>query len=484
VSPTLAQPLNLTKLNATTANLARPLTEWEMQTARQLWLAKVSGVSSKAASQDALLALHRLCSYMGDNSSSSQLAVEANATEQLRVAVQVIQYEILPVLRSNRSMCNELLKQPEAETNRVLREQLDAASSSAGMAIKAHEKLVDVSTIVLSGNVTTCFGVVTASLSEPHQYSVQTELDTVNTANIILAALMLVLSLMLMVMHPLPDGWGSMIVFIIAASYMWGYSAYMAAYYSFQLNEVSAWVTSSWWRNYYSVYLIGLAGWLLVSCLIGMLYSIMLRNPWLLGVFAGVAIGSLFGVQINTVGIWTLGYNAGSPEYLTQACCMGAGAALFIFIFALWSGVSPSMGGMQHMTAMFIGSYLFVKSIGVLIGSYPNEFNMEPPGMWETYVYISSMWVLFILLLAFQGLVYGIFRPAPVAKTPPPAKKPSSVPPSNKKKEYVPEEKVPLLAEPVGSASDARNRMREQEVVEFGGIRALRPEQENRKMFV
>jgi len=291
----------------------------------------------------------------------------------------------------------------------------------------------------------------------------------------------------LLLMHPLPNGWGSMIIFIVASSWIWAYAAYMGSWYGFNMEEASLWTTSSWWRDYYAIYLIGLGVWLIFMCFTGMTYRLMMSHPWLLGIWSGIAFGGVLGVEVNTIGVWTLGYHANLPQYFTLACCMGVGAGLFAFTFALWS-FSPSLA-LVHITSIWVGAYLFIKMIGVLVGSYPNEFDMVPPIQWQTYVYIGSMWLMAILFFIIQIFLYGLLKPLPVALAQPPKTKKSSDNGMRKKpvkyaENKFDDERAPLLTENVGSAADDRRRRQEEEVYEFGGIRSLRAEGENKKMFV
>jgi hypothetical protein len=281
--------------------------------------------------------------------------------------------------------------------------------------------------------------------------------------------------------------WGTTVGFIISAAFIWAYATFMAAWYSFNLSEPDAWLVSTWWRSFYSVYLLGFCGWLLFMCVIGMAYKTMLRNPWFLGLWSGLATGGILGVQINTIGVWQIGYDRNLPPYYTLACSIAGGAILLALIFITWSAASPTAGGVQHFCIVWVGSYMLIKSIGVLVGSYPNEFDMSPPETWETYVYVSCMWLLALLIFIFQAFLYGILSPKPAEDptipTKPRGASESSARSSRSSATFGEQEKIPLLA-PVGSAADSRNLSRQQEVVEFGGVRALRPDSENRRLFV
>jgi hypothetical protein len=478
--PTSNQVLYSTNKTSSLSTLDQ---SWSSAASDQLALARIAGVTSRVAATTTLLGLERFC-FLHPNASK----------DEIYAGVDEIQTLALPVLQSNRSACDNLLKQKDADNYRTLRESLEYASASCALAIKSQEKLIDVAQVIASGNTTTCEGLVTAKLMDLNQYDVQTAQNTIWVANIVLASLGGTLGLILMVMHPLPKGWGTAIIFIVASSYIFGYAAFMATWYAFDMSEASAWIGGTWWRNYYSVYLIGMGGWLLAICLCSILYMTMIRHPWLLGIWGGFAFGGVFGIQINTIGIWTFAYGL-QPEYFTLSICMGASAALFILTFGLWSGLAPSTGGIQHFTSIWIGSYLFIKMIGVIVGSYPNEFDMSPPIAWETYVYISCMWVLALLVFIIQIFLYRILTPSPIVAAIPASKKddpPSMKRGSSTKKrstfrmggtEHTEEETLSLLPEPVGSAQEARRRREEEEVVEFGGVRALRPESEKRRMF-
>jgi len=480
ISPSSGEliPANNTLKSAIQNALVTPANDaanWTGTAERQLWLVKVAGITSRSGATAALLALQRACFSPSNNTS-----------EQLDAGVAEINGIALPVLRTNRTACDDLLKLRDAEYNRVLREKLEFASASCALAIRAQEHLVDVSNKVSSGNISTgadCNALLTPKLLELNQYDTQTEQAQTTVSNIVLAALAGALGIILLFMHPLPGFAGTRFGFIVASGYFWAYVTFMAAWYAFDLSEADAWLSSTWWREYYSTYLLGLAGWMIFMLVCGILYFTMVRNPWFLGLWAGIAMGGIFGVQCNTLGFWQLGYNSEQPPYYALACCIGGGAGLWGLILIIWSSVVPTAGAIQHWCMVWIGSYLFVKMIGILVGNYPNEFDMSFPVPWETYVYIGCMWALAILVFVIQSFLYGITKRQPRDVAVRKAAAAYAPDASTRSSRSFGEEQVPLLG-PVGNAADSRNLARQQEVTEFGGVRALRPDSENRRLYV
>ncbi|KAH9260126.1 hypothetical protein BASA81_001901 [Batrachochytrium salamandrivorans] len=467
---------NNATLNATTVLLyncsslpIRSVEFWNCSAINQLALFERAGEETEYQVTTLLLATHRVCDHKSNVTTFEQAL-------QLRLALDVVQNISLPNLRSNRTASEDLLLVAGSERKGFLAAELRNAAISSVTVIQALERLVD-SAIAVQNSSANCLGYFTPKIQDLRTYQLQEAPNEVSITSIVLAALLGVIGFLILL---LPAPGGSVLVFVVTSTYIWAFVAYMAAWYSFGLMDSSSWQGSNWWRAFYSINLIGLAAWLLAMCV-----AFAARRNWLaMGAISGLGFGGVLGIQLNTVAFWRLGGNGLAP-YFTISLCMSVGAGLFCLVFLLWAHLKPSWA-IVHLTGSLVGSYFFIKMIGVLVGNYPTEIYIgqspsTTPGN-EVYAYVVSMWILALLMFTCQCLVYPVLAPIPVAVDPKKhdpeddvkagGQQQSSFWSKKNSNNSGMEERAPLLT----GSSETRRRKQEEDVVEFGGVRALKSE--------
>ena len=436
--------------------------DWNVTAYITLEQTRAYGRTSRLVADFTLLGLERYCALPNENASSQTLQ-----------GIKKLNTEVIPTLQTKQNECETLLKSQTSYQYPQLRSELESASSACSQVILSQEKLVDVASAIVIYSNASC-SLLTPSIQQRDQYNIQANSYFRTASSMAFAILGGLLGLILMVFPSTGRFESSTVLFVISAAWIYGYCAYLAAWYGFQMDSATLWMGSSWWRDYYACYLIGLAGWFLGLCFFPLIVNPMTEHPWIVGIFAGFSMGGLFGIELNTLYIWYIGYQANLPNYFTLSCCIACGAGLFALIFSLWYAFAPFKRLLQHLTAIWLGSYLFIKMIGILVGNYPNEFLMFPPLQWETFVYIGSMWLLAIIVFIIQFFLSSLGERAggPSSSSGPVKRKKSS--PSYIAAKTT-DESTPLIASTT-SAAEARNRGRKDTVV-FGNVQSLRNEE-------
>ncbi len=194
---------------------------------------------------------------------------------------------------------------------------------------------------------------------------------------------------------------------IMCVFYSFGMIAYGFGFYGFDMTSTIGYTQESYERVEFAVYAIGALGGTFFA-IIPILYS---QTHMLTLTFVGASIGAVLGIQANTLGLYTL---SSDPVYFTIALAISGGVFVFGMVWLLIAMCKKEFGPRQTANTFaqcWIGSYLFVKMIGVIVGTYPNEYTLSTASQQDelnTALYIGFM--IFIAILAFI-IQYCCYRP-------------------------------------------------------------------------
>jgi hypothetical protein len=357
---------------------------------------RADGMQVLAAASSTVVALERKCGLAGANSTS--------ATADLASCLVALQGEIVS-LASYRAQATALLSSDQASLDRNTQVELEYAASSIDKVKLNLYKLADVAAAVgAASNVSdTCALLFNPGLESADLYAVETAQPESSVFRIVTASLGGALGLVLLVLPPV-NFTGTRAGICLSMMYAWGLVGFTIAWFCFDMNSVSKWATSAWWKDLYAVYGIGL-----LAAVVSLFPSICLPDVagGVAAMYVGLGAGVVFGVQANTVGMWML-QPTSLPAYVTLVVCMAASALLFCAVWSIWFAAlrSPNLAP-AHLASCWIGGWLFVHMIGVLVGNFPSVFAMARYD-WTTTVYIVSMWVCTALAFVCQWFLYGI----------------------------------------------------------------------------
>jgi len=370
-----------------------------------------------AAATQTVVALDRKCAPGGVNASAASRSLfKATAT-------------LISTLASMGTWIDQataLLASPQAQFKRDVRTNLEYASSSLQLVEGRCEKLLDVANAIATPSSTNqtevlCAQLFTASVQRAEQYELQTAQPESYLFRVIVASVGGALGLVLLLLPPVQMN-GSRASLCLAMMYAWGLVGFTIAWYCFDMNSASTWVTSAWWRDLYAVFGIGL-----LAAVVSLFPSILasdLTGP-LVALHAGLGVGVVIGAQVNTMGLW-LAQTSWMPVYFTLVVAMGAFALLLAMVLVVWTAARPGTLAPLHFASCVIGGWLLIQMVGVLVGDWPVVFDMSPPYDWTATVYVVSMWVLSSLAFALHVVVYHVAQewkaPTRKAKDDPPIK--------------------------------------------------------------
>jgi hypothetical protein len=202
--------------------------------------------------------------------------------------------------------------------------------------------------------------------------------------------------------------------------YAWGLVGFTIAWFAFDMNSSSNWVTSAWWKDLYAVFGIGLLA-AVVSLFPSLVLMQVLGSP-LTAWYAGLGAGVVFGLQVNTIGVWLIPQPA--VGYLSLVCCMCGGLFVVSAILAIWAAAKQATSiAPVHFASCWIGAWLLLHMVGVLVTNFPNVFAMSLPYAWSTSLYVACMWLLAALAFTVQWFAFNLgstLQPRRTKPEPPP----------------------------------------------------------------
>lgn len=240
---------------------------------------------------------------------------------------------------------------------------------------------------------------ISTSLQSSDNYSTPSN----QTFEYILAAFAGLSGLLLLVLPPSRAYFPS----VFCIFYGFGLIFYTVAFYGFDMTDMNSWSDDSWESTEFAVY--GSAG---LGGLIGALAPILLfPTHGMVVALIGGCFGVVFGIQTNNLGVYLL---SNDPVYYTLSLAMGGGFILFGFIYSIIALVRKESGPRQcanDFAYCWVGSYLFIKMIGIFAGSYPNELTLSylaAPVTQQIYLYMSFMFILAIFAFIIHWYCYRL----------------------------------------------------------------------------
>ena len=202
----------------------------------------------------------------------------------------------------------------------------------------------------------------------------------------VIASLGALVGLLLIFFPPRYGRWSNaMLVF-----YAYGIIGFAIAWYSFQMPAVYASDSEQWWKDELACYAIGVACGLLFLLPV---FLLPLDGP-ASALLVGFGMGVVLGIQANTAGLFQL---ASSPPWFTLVCACAGGAFVVGTSFLIVASASSRSRQAVVFAHCWVGAYLFIKLIGIAVGDYPNEYDLQapaqakflPPQSWNYYAYLA-----------------------------------------------------------------------------------------------